>query len=119
VQGFEVDFFSRIYNSYYGFTAPPGFFTEAYINFGLIGVFAISAVWGVLLTSIDSSRLWLRDEGFFPGFKAAAVALLAGTSFAGVGLLIGGAMLTGYVVLVYRLSARSSRVVPLSAPRTT
>nr|WP_281370330.1 O-antigen polymerase [Microbacterium pseudoresistens] len=105
VQNFEVDFFSRIYGSSYGYTAAPGFFTEAFINFGLIGVALLSFAWGMLLTTIDRNRQWEKDRYFSPGFKAAIVALLAGTSFAGVGVIIGAALIYFYMSIVYRLGS--------------
>ncbi|WP_417505955.1 hypothetical protein [Microbacterium sp.] len=105
VQNFEVDFFSRVYGSSYGFTAAPGFTVEAYYNFGLLGVALIGFLWGYLLSTIDASSIWTKDVYFTPGFKAAAVALLAGTSFAGIGLLIASGLLLLYVFVIYRLAA--------------
>lgn len=107
IQNFEVDFFSRVYGSSYGFTAAPGFAVEAYYNFGLMGVALIGFAWGYTLSAIDDSRWWTKDVYFVPGFKAAVVALLAGTSFAGVGLLIASGILLCYVLVVYRLAAGS------------
>lgn len=105
VNNFEVDFFARVYGGHGGYTAAPGFFTEAYINFGFLGVIVLSLIWGMLLARIDTLSWWDRDVAFRPGLKSAVAALLAGTTFAGSGLLIGGALLFIYVWVVYRLAA--------------
>ncbi|MFE6995714.1 O-antigen polymerase [Microbacterium sp. NPDC057659] len=105
INNFEVDFFARVYGGHYGYTAAPGFFTEAYINFGFLGVVLLSLLWGMLLTRVDNAKWWDSDLAFRPGFKSAVVALLAGTTFAGGGLLIGGTVLFVYVLILYRLVA--------------
>lgn len=111
IQNFEVDFFSRIYGGSYGYTAAPGFFVEAYINFGRIGVILISLAWGVFLSQADK---WAQEHAhgeFWPGFTAAILTLLACTSFAGAGLVLSVVVVSTLIYACYRVAvpARSAQ----------
>jgi len=44
-----------------GFTAPPDFYTEAYVNFGLIGTLIMSFLFGVLLAMLDKVLIRYRN----------------------------------------------------------
>lgn len=104
VHNFEVDFFARVYGSNYGFTAAPGFFVEAYINFGRVGVALITFTWGILLASIDIWRKSAKVDEFHPGLYAGVATLLACTSFAGAGLLISVVLVTAIIAGVHFVS---------------
>lgn len=99
VHSFEVDFYAKVYGGTAAFTAAPGFFTEAFINFGLVGVVCISLLWGVILSVVDERAL-RRPSDLGPGMRAASAAMLAGTSFAGVGLVIAWLLLLFYIYIV-------------------
>lgn len=47
---FPVAFYQLVTGDPRGFTAPPDFYTEAYINFGWLGVTVFSLCWGVMLS---------------------------------------------------------------------
>lgn len=99
IQSFEVDFFLKVYGGTAAFTAAPGFFTEAFINFGFIGVAMLSLLWGFMLARVDRSAFWDQSSTAL-GAKAATVAMLAGTSFAGAGLVVSCLLLLAYVLVI-------------------
>ncbi len=55
---FPVTFNYMVMKERVGFTAPPDFYTEAYVNFGIIGVIVMSFFVGVGLAGLD---VWLRQ----------------------------------------------------------
>jgi hypothetical protein len=58
---FPVTFNYMVMREQVGFTAPPDFYTEAYVNFGLIGTLIMSFLFGVLLAMLDKILLRYRD----------------------------------------------------------
>lgn len=57
---YSVDFYGIVTGDWHGFTAPPDFYTEAYINWGLSGVLFMSFAFGMLLTLL--SRMGIRSS---------------------------------------------------------
>ena len=49
---FPVTFYQMVTQDRRGFTAPPDFYTEAYLNFGYLGTATVSFLFGILLTII-------------------------------------------------------------------
>lgn len=58
---FPVTFNYMVMKEQVGFTAPPDFYTEAYVNFGLIGTLIMSFLVGVLLAMLDKLIIRYRD----------------------------------------------------------
>lgn len=58
---FPVTFNYMVMKEQVGFTAPPDFYTEAYVNFGLIGTLIMSFLVGVLLAMLDKLIVRYRD----------------------------------------------------------
>ena len=50
---FPVTFYQMVTKDPTGFTSPPDFYTEAYVNFGLVGTLIMSFIFGVLLAILD------------------------------------------------------------------
>jgi hypothetical protein len=60
-ESYAVTFYSIVYRSQTGFTAPPDFATELFINWGMLGVVIGGFIWGAFLASADdfvSDRKW-------------------------------------------------------------
>jgi len=87
---FPVTFSQIVTGTSAGFTAPPDFYTEAYINFGLPGVVFVCFAWGVMLGILQ--RLWAQD---------------------GVGLLDASLMALSTMVLGFSSSTGGSAVIGL------
>ncbi len=51
---YPVTFYQLVTGNQKGFTAPPDFYTEAYINFGWLGVIVVPFFWGMGLASFQS-----------------------------------------------------------------
>jgi hypothetical protein len=80
---FPVIFSQLVTGDPRNFTAPPDFFTEAYVNFGVIGTILISAVWGFTLSKM-TDRMIRCHTLLGNGMWAVATTLAA---FASVGTL--------------------------------
>lgn len=60
-QSYSATFYSIVYGSDAGFTAPPDFSTELYINWGFSGVVAGALLWGFVLSRVDR---WIGRRQF-------------------------------------------------------
>lgn len=97
---FPVTFFQVITGSSAGFTAPPDFYTEAYINFGFTGVIIISFAWGCLLGTFQAfcSK---KYQGLLSVSILALGALALGTSAAaGATSLVGSAIVAVFISII-------------------
>ena len=51
---FPVDFYTEITGDRAAYTAAPDFYTEAYLNFGLLGVVVLSVLWALALVNVGT-----------------------------------------------------------------
>lgn len=98
---FPVTFNYMVMKDPVGFTAPPDFYTEAYVNFGVIGVLVISFFTGVGLALLDVWLMRYRDSVL--GLSAVSVlttyALLVCTT--SIAFSLGPLLITGIVLTVF------------------
>jgi oligosaccharide repeat unit polymerase len=104
---FPVVFSQLVTGDPRNFTAPPDFFTEAYVNFGLIGTVLVSAAWGFTLSKM-TDRMIRCSTLFGNGTWAVATTLAA---FSSVGTL------TWFVGLLIDLSVVWGILFVVRAPR--
>lgn len=93
---YPIIFYQKVTGNIIGYTAPPDFFTEAYINFGFIGVIFISFAWGILLALIQLPAKRARRTQLGMSFYVLIVMLLAFTTISGVVSIV-----TGVIVIVW------------------
>ena len=87
---FSVHFYQLVTGDSRGFTAPPDFFTEAYINFGMAGVVAISALWGIMLAGIQNALIRLKKTPIVASHMAVFTTILGFTTVSGIFFVVGG-----------------------------
>lgn len=96
---FPVTFSQIVTGISTGFTAPPDFYTEAYINFGFAGVAIISFAWGYLL-GVFQKVCSKKKPGLLP------VSILAlGTLDLGSSAVAGANALVGFVIVAIFINA--------------
>lgn len=94
---FPVEFYMKVTSDSHAYTAPPDFFTEAYINFGMPGVAICSALWGVVLASA-SSTIVSKDHNLDTALRSGIVSVLALSCFTGPVFTIAAGI---YAVILY------------------
>lgn len=102
-QSFSVDFYTGVTGDSTGFTAPPDFFTEAYLNFGLAGVLVFGLGWSLLLCYWD-------NRGTNESLGVSRVPRDVVTIFLGFSSFTGPAFLFG-VFIVFAFVLASSRIL--------
>lgn len=118
---FPVTFYQLVTGDPRGFTAPPDFYTEAYINFGWLGVISISFFWGVLLSFLQR----VFGAGGKSLLKTSTLAMLTAvigfSALSGVSFMFGAiyviccVVAVTYVQLLIRSSAIGGSVRDLRA----
>lgn len=100
---YPVTFYQVVTKDPRGFTAPPDFYTEAFINFGWFGVIAIPFFWGITLAFFQ--RLIVRpNPGLLRTSVAIALAMLVSfSSMSGAIFILGGAIVYTFLVVIIKL----------------
>lgn len=95
---FPVDFYRIVTGDVKGYTAPPDLYTEAYFNFGYLGVILLTSAWAALLCIVDRSR---GDDLSDATVKAGLGSVLVFSAFSGPMMVLGaaGVCLAGLLVL--------------------
>lgn len=105
---FPVTFYQMVTGDTRGHTAPPDFYTEAFINFGWPGVAIICAMWGVMLSLVHEAML--RKARQIPLTKLSLYSLWVtwlGGTWGGLSCLVG----VYIVILFLRVDLWISRLV--------
>lgn len=88
-----------------GFSAPPDFYTETWINLGWTGVVLVAFCWGVAL-----GRIRLRPQHPLPlvylGYRSVAVTVCAFSAFAGLSVIL-TIIVVGCLIEVSRLGCHT------------
>lgn len=88
---FPVEFYMRVTGDNQAYTAAPDFFTEAYINFGILGVIGISAIWGFVLRFVSEMNI-AADSNLSIALKSGLASVLALSCFTGPVFTISSAL---------------------------
>lgn len=89
---FPVEFYRSVTGSQLSYTAAPDLFTEAYINFSIIGLTLIPCVWGFVLASV-TRRVFSKDITLNAGIVGGLIAILAQSCFTGPVFTLGGILI--------------------------
>lgn len=98
---FPVEFYQTVYKTSDAYTAPPDFFTEAYLNFSWVGVLFVPLMWGFLASYLDNARFTM-DPITDVGIKGGVAAVFASTVFTGPSYLIGATIVVLAVVFALK-----------------
>ncbi|MGB9880454.1 MAG: hypothetical protein ACPLRM_06810, partial [Anaerolineae bacterium] len=117
---FPVAFYQLVTGDPIGFTAPPDFYTEAYINFGWLGVVAISFIWGVLLSCLQTFIALGKKSLIRTSIFALITTVVGFSALSGISFVL-GAVLVGFflMAIVYiqqfmlRSLVKASRRAPI------
>ncbi len=108
---FPVTFHQLITGNRSNFTAPPDFFTEAFINFGFAGTVMLSFAFGMLLVFLE--RRFLRSRNLFGRSFCSVLTVIAGfASIGGISWLVG----IGIVYAIFRIILRLFRAIAFLPP---
>lgn len=110
---FPVEFYMRVTGDNRAYTAAPDFFTEAYINFDVIGVVIVSALWGVTLNAVSRTPL-ATDRSLDVALKSGVISVLALSCFTGPVFTI--ASIAYATILSFAASLISPRTVSAACP---
>lgn len=102
---YPVEFYKIVSGDSLGYTAPPDFYTEAYINFSFPGVAIIGFLWGLVIVHITSNAVDSRDWHLL-GLRAGLITALAFSAISGVSyplafIFVALAVVAGRLVLTY------------------
>lgn len=100
---YPVTFYKVVTGDHRGFTAPPDFYTEAYINGGWLAVVLVSALWGLILAGMD--RVLARYGGTLLAVSISSMiaTLLLFTSLSGIVFVFGGGIVACIIWLVVNM----------------
>lgn len=106
---YPVTFYQTVTGDTRGFTAPPDFYTEAYINGGYLVVWMASILWGLILASMD--RVLVRYNRTLLGMSMSSMlaTLLTFTSLTGIVFVIGGIVVMAFIWFMSKLVMRLLR----------
>jgi oligosaccharide repeat unit polymerase len=97
---FPVDFYKLVTKDPIGYTAPPDFYTEAYINYSWIGVIFTCFLWGSVLFFIGRSILFVENNIFKLSYKVLIITLIAFSAFSGIMFIFGGIIIIIFIELI-------------------
>ncbi len=99
---FPVEFYAMVTGGQFGYTAPPDFYTEAFINFGWIGVVVICVFWGVLLAVLQAVIAEFRS---LTNLSLAVImtAFAAFSSVSGAAFLLAPLIIAGTLFVLVRV----------------
>ena len=103
---YPVTFYQMVTGDQKGFTAPPDFYTEAYINFGWLGLVVISFCWGFLLVIFQRILIGIRTSLLRTSVLAMMSTLIAFSGFSGVIFLVGGVIVSIFISMVVVLQRK-------------
>ncbi len=96
---FPVTFYQLVFKDDTGFTAPPDFYTEAYINFSWLGVMVISFLWGTFIYFIETLFSKAKTVYHYSYLVLLGI-LISFTSFSGMTFLIGGVIIIIFIEII-------------------
>jgi len=105
---FPVEFYQTVYQTSAAYTAPPDFFTEAYLNFDVFGVVVAAILWGLIAVRIDLGTFH-PDRITDTAIKGGVAALFASTVFTGPSYLVGGSIVLVILLTVLRIVDKADR----------
>lgn len=94
---FPVEFYMKVTSDSRAYTAPPDFFTEAYINFGMPGVAIFSFLWGVVIALV-SNTIVSSDRSLDIALRSGIVSVLALSCFTGPVFTVASGL---YAIILY------------------
>lgn len=97
---YPVTFYKLVTGDPRGFTAPPDFYTEAYINFGWLGVIVFSIVWGMCLSFFQFYIARKKTGLFRISVLALMTTLIAFSAISGVMFLLSGIIVGIFIFLL-------------------
>jgi oligosaccharide repeat unit polymerase len=86
---FPVTFYKIIFGDTIGYTAPPDFYTEAFINFSWWGIIIIPVIWGWVIELFEQ-RLVSSNNIYTFSYLVLIAILLVFSSFSGISFMLGG-----------------------------
>lgn len=97
---YPVIFYQRVTGDHKGFTAPPDFYTESYINFGFGGVLGLSFLWGLVLAWLQLKVIKKHRSLLQSSILAMLVALVGFSAISGISFLVGGIIVSVLIVVL-------------------
>lgn len=99
---YPVTFYQTVTGSSIGYTSPPDFYTEAYINFGMLGVGVTSLLWGIILVWLQ--QIWLKCKGslFWLGIATMINTIVTFTALSGVVFSTAGIFVSIFIALLVK-----------------
>lgn len=102
---YPVTFYKLVTGDIRGFTAPPDFYTEAFINFGWIGLIFICFFWGSLLSilqyKLEHSHLSLKWISVY----SLIMTLIAFSAMSGIVFMLGGLIVSIFIILLMKFES--------------
>lgn len=112
---FPVTFAQLVTGKAGGFTAPPDFYTEAFINFGVYGVVFMCILWGMFLGAVQQRLVTGKRSMLRLSLASLLLAVLTFSSFTGVAFILGGVLVVG---IILALVTCFNLVVNVGRPRS-
>lgn len=112
---FPVTFYQMVTGDERGFTAPPDYYAEAYLNFGWPGVVLLSFLWGIALVALQHSFAGSRKSLVRLSYQALMTTLIAFVAMSGVSFLLGGLIVLVFVTGCL-IVARTFTTLPAASP---
>lgn len=100
---YPVSFAQLVTGSTQGFTSPPDFYTEAYINFGVPGLVVLAPLWGAVLVGVRPPGVEARQYPLNTAVLSHVTTLLGFTAFTGVAFALSGLIVCAFVWGLVRL----------------
>jgi len=97
---YPVNFYRVVTGDPTGFTAPPDFYTEAFINFGWFGVIFLSFFWGIFLSIIQRYFLVSNKKLSSLSINALLCTLLSFSVMSGIIFILGGVIISIFILIV-------------------
>lgn len=99
---YPVTFYKLVTGDIKGFTAPPDFYTEAFINFGWLGLIFICFFWGSLLSmlqyKLEHSHLSIRRISVY----SLIMTLITFSAMSGIVFILGGIIVSIFIILLIK-----------------
>jgi hypothetical protein len=101
---YPVTFYKLITGDPKGFTAPPDFYTEAYINFGWLGLIFISFFWGVFLSFLQRFFVLTKKTLISSSISVLICTLISFSSMSGLVFILGGLIISIFIWIVITIN---------------
>jgi oligosaccharide repeat unit polymerase len=98
---FPVTFYQIVTGDSIGFTAPPDFYTEAYINFGFLGTCIISFIFGISLVFLEVVLYQYRNNLFQLSVVCSFTLYISLSSSTGITFVLGWLITVLFVYLLF------------------